>query len=344
MGDGDRGGGRDGVLGERGAADEGGHGIGPEAGDDEEDDEDDENGTDGAVDGNGGFVEGLGPVHGLDGAEVIVKGGDGGEDGEEEERVESAVPRDEDDHELGDEAAHGRHTGHRDEGEGEGGGEKRGALREAGEMMDFEAREAAFQNGEDDEGGEGSEEVADEVDGDGDLAGLGIIVEGHDASGQDGGGADDGDENESGMADAGVAEHALEIALGNGGEVAEEEGCNRADGQNRNPDGGGGLAIEEAEDDAHEDDESARLGTDGEEGGDGIGRAFIDVGRPALEGDHGDLETDAGDDEEQAKGDASGHAVMMKPHPDKIEARAASQAGNVGDAHDEKGGGESARG
>jgi len=41
--------------------------------------------------------------------------------------------------------------------------------------------------------------------------------------------------------------------------------------------------IEDAEDDAHEDDESARLGSDGEEGGDRVRRAFVDVGRPTVE-------------------------------------------------------------
>jgi len=112
--------------------------LGPEAGAEEEDDEGDEDAAGDAVEADGGFVEGLGPVHGFDGAEVVVEGGDGGEDDEGEEEVESAVPCDEDDEELGDEAAEGRHAGHGDEGEGEGGGEERGALGEAGEVVDFE--------------------------------------------------------------------------------------------------------------------------------------------------------------------------------------------------------------
>src|ERR1019366_8550690 len=102
------------------------------------------------------------------------EGGDGGEDGEAEQGVESAVPGDEDDEELGDKAAKGRHAGQGDEREGEGGGEQRGALGESGQVMNFESGQAAFEDGEDDEGGEGGEEVADEINGDGNLSVGGV--------------------------------------------------------------------------------------------------------------------------------------------------------------------------
>src|ERR1019366_334575 len=82
---------------EEGAVDAGVHGLRPEAGADEKDDEENEDAVGDAVEADGGFVQRFGPVHGFDRAEVIVEGGDGGEDDKAEEGVESPVPGDEDD-------------------------------------------------------------------------------------------------------------------------------------------------------------------------------------------------------------------------------------------------------
>ena len=110
---------------EIGAVDEDGDGLGPEAGDDEENDKGDEDAAGDAVEADGRFVERLGPIHRLDRPEIIIEGGDGGEDDEAEQGVESAVPGDKDDEGLGDEATERRYAGERDEREGEGGGEER---------------------------------------------------------------------------------------------------------------------------------------------------------------------------------------------------------------------------
>ena len=155
--EGDGCGGRGAFLSEVGAVDERGHGLRPEAGDDEEDDEANEDAAGGAVEADGRFVERFGPVHGFDRAEVIVEGGNGGEDDEAEEEVESPMPGNKDDKELGDEAAQGWYASQGDEREGEGGGEQRGALGESGQVMNFESGQAALKDGEDDEGGEGGE-------------------------------------------------------------------------------------------------------------------------------------------------------------------------------------------
>ena len=66
-----RGASRDG--GQAGIVDQRGHGIGPEAGADEQDDQDDEHAAGDAVEADGRVVERLGPVHGLDRAEVIIE-------------------------------------------------------------------------------------------------------------------------------------------------------------------------------------------------------------------------------------------------------------------------------
>jgi len=63
-----------------------------------------------------------------------------------------------------------------------------------------------------------------------------------------------------------------------------------------------------------------------------------------VEGDHGDFEADAGEDEEEAEGDAGveGGTVGVIVIPEEVEAGVAGEAEDVGDAHDEEGGGESA--
>ena len=111
----------------------------------------------------------------------------------------------------------------RDQREREGGGEQRRALGEPGEMMDFQSGQAALQHGEDDEAGEGREQVGDEIDADRDLAGGDVGCCGRGAGRAASRRADDGDEDEAAVADAGVAEQPLEVALRDGGEVAEQQ-------------------------------------------------------------------------------------------------------------------------
>ena len=98
-----------------------------------------------------------------------------------------------------------------------------------------------------------------------------------------------------------------------------------------------------AEHDAQEDDQSARLGADGEERGDRIRRAFVDVGRPDMERDHGNLEADADEHEDQAESGRDRHAAEVKLVDEHVEAGRAHDAEDVGHAHDEEGGGEPAQ-
>ena len=58
---------------------------------------------------------------------------------------------------------------------------------------------------------------------------------------------------------------------------------------------------EERVEHADEDDEAGGLGADGEEGGDGRGRALIDIGHPDLERRGGDLEAESGEEEDDAE-------------------------------------------
>ena len=101
-------------------------------------------------------------------------------------------------------------------------------------MMDLQPGQARPQQREHDEAGEGGQQVGDEVDADGDLARVEVApCEGRADGRQRGRRADDGDEDEAAVADAGIAEQALEVALRDGGEVAQQQREDRADGQQR---------------------------------------------------------------------------------------------------------------
>ncbi len=155
-------------------------------------------------------------------------------------------------------------------------------------------------------------------------------------------GADDGDEDETGVADAGIAQEPLQIALGNGGEIAEKEGKNGGDAQDRHPNVGAVGGAKDAQDDAHENDEAPGLGTHGKKAVMELGRAFVDVGGPRCgRGTIAILKPMADEDEEQAEGDA-GPQVNLKFEGDGIETGGAGESENVGNAHDQKGGGEAA--
>ena len=212
-------------------------------------------------------------------------------------------------------------------------------------MMDFQTGKPALQHRQNDERSEGGEKVADEIHRDGDLSGGRIVEGAWKQRTTDGNGcSDDRDQHETGMADAGIAQHALEIALGNGGEIAEQQRRHGANAEERNPDGGGGGKIEDAQDHAHQDDESPRLRSHGKKRGDRIRRPFVNIRRPTVKGYHRDLETDASEDHEEAKVHAGRHRLFQEVvvSPEEVEAGGAGETEDVGDAHDEKRGGKRA--
>ena len=90
------------------------------------------------------------------------------------------------------------------------------------------------------------------------------------------------------MGDGGVGQHALDVLLAESGEIADGHGEDRDDPQQRRP--------ERAEmgkhliDDAQEQGEGGGFGCGGEQGDDRRGRAFVDIGRPDVEGRGGDFE------------------------------------------------------
>ena len=135
------------------------------------------------------------------------------------------------------------------------------------------------------------------------------------------------------MGDGAVGEHALDVALRDGDEVADGHGGGREAGEEQPP-----IDVERAEggvEDAEDDGEPGRLAGDGEERGDGRGRAFVDVGDPHLEGDGGDLEAEARHHEHHAQQEdrrAEGLAAAGHLLGDGREVRGAGEAEGQGHA------------
>jgi len=101
------------------------------------------------------------------------------------------------------------------------------------------------------------------------------------------------------MRDRGISHQAFDVALANGGDGAKEHRGHRQKGDDLAPIGG--YVAERVMHDAREQPHRGHLGRGGEEGRDGRGRAFVDVGRPHVEGRGGHLERQPGDDEDQTE-------------------------------------------
>ena len=102
----------------------------------------------------------------------------------------------------------------------------------------------------------------------------------------------------AGLGDGRVGQQALDVALGQRQGVAERHGEDGNDRDQRAP-----IALhvgEHGQQHAHQHGETSRLGGDRNQGGDGRGRALVDVGRPEVERHHRDFEAEADQHQQQA--------------------------------------------
>ena len=191
---------------------------------------------------------------------------------------------------------------------------------------------SSTQLGDDGEGAEFHQRVAEEIEEDrgvgGRSAGVGVALEIGDRG--------EGDQDVAGVSDGAVGQHALDVGLDERAEVADEH---REDGENPEcpePEmSGGGNGGE----DAQQQREGGRFGAGGEQRGDRSGSAFVDVGRPELEGGGGDFEAEADQDQGEAEFEEIAGAVGVGH---QREIRGAGDAVDQGDAVEEEGGGERA--
>ena len=184
-------------------------------------------------------------------------------------------------------------------------------------------------DGHDEEGKQGHEQIGGEVEDDG-GAGEGCA---------DG---DDAEEEVAGVADAGVGEEAFEVGLREGGEVAEDHGGSGDHGEKRKDFFLQGGDNEEGLDDAEEDDEAGGFRGDGEEGGDRSGRALVDVRNPELERGGRDFEAE-GDEDETETEEQRGCGRLVEGREffrDGGEVELSGHAIDPRDAVDEEAGGE----
>ena len=124
-------------------------------------------------------------------------------------------------------------------------------------------------------------------------------VKDHGASGEDIADGGEAHEEVAGMGDTGVTQESLEIRLRNSGEVAEDQGK-----QGQKNEGEEQLVLEgrdgeEGLEDPDQNKEAGGLGCHGEVGGDGRGRALINIGHPELERRGGDFESESDEDERE---------------------------------------------
>ena len=152
--------------------------------------------------------------------------------------------------------------------------------------------------------------------------------------------AGEGGEQIAGVGDGRVGQHALHVLLAKGGEVADGHGEDGDDPEQRRPE-----RVEIGEhlvDDAQEQREGGGFGRGGEQRDDGRGRAFVDVGRPDVEGRGGDFEENA-DEHERQRGDDQGLILRGgRELRDLVDLRGSGGAEDERDAVEQKCGGEGA--
>ena len=105
---------------------------------------------------------------------------------------------------------------------------------------------------------------------------------------------DDADQRVAHVGDAGVGEHALEVALDDGHEVAERLRGDGDDREQQRPSAASGPGGQVDAASRRQDHQRGALGHHREEGGDRRRRALVDVGRPGVEREQGQLEAEAG--------------------------------------------------
>ena len=127
----------------------------------------------------------------------------------------------------------------------------------------------------------------------------------------------------------------LDVALGQGDQVAGGHGQHRQDGQHLEP-GEGQLGLHE-QGEAHQDREARRLDGRRHEAGDIGRRTVVDVGRPHVERYHGDLETEAHQHQGRAEVDQPEVGAADRQHlVDLGEGRAAGKTVDQRHAHEQE--------
>ncbi len=144
----------------------------------------------------------------------------------------------------------------------------------------------------------------------------------------------------AGVGDGRVGQHALDVLLAERGKIADRHGEDGDDPEQWRPDGA--EMGEHLVDHAEEQSKGGSFGRGREQGDDGRGRAFVDVGRPDVERRGGNLEENA--DQHERQGSENERLVLRDGGEarDLIDLRGAGSAKDEGNAVKQKRGGKRA--
>ena len=152
--------------------------------------------------------------------------------------------------------------------------------------------------------------------------------------------AGEGGQQIAGMGDGRIGQHALHVLLAKGGEVADGHGEDGDDPEQRRPERT--QIGEHFVDDAQKQCEGGGFGRGGKQRNNGRRRAFVDVGRPDVEGRGGDFEENA-DQHERQRGDDQGLVLRGgRQVRDLVDLRGSGSAEDERDAVEQECGGEGA--
>ena len=126
------------------------------------------------------------------------------------------------------------------------------------------------------------------------------------------------------VGDGAVGHQALDVLLPDRGDGAQKHGEHREKREDLGP--VAHRIAEGIEEDAGNERHRGHLGGAGEEGRHRRRRAFIDIGRPHVEGHGGDLEGEPGEDEDEAEEEADRHAAILHRGDQHVKAGGAGEA------------------
>ena len=285
----------------------------------------------------GASAPGLGEEHQHDHPHVEERGDDAAQDGGDDDRPGAGGERHREDRPLADEPGRQRDAGHREQEEREDAGHHRRLLAEPRPPRQVGLLAAGVaDHGDDGEGTERREAVADEVEQD--------RLQRRDLADRQVGAALDAEhtgQQEARVGHRGVGEHPLDVGLGDREDRADDHGEDGDHPHHRLP--APAVGAEGDVEETHQGAEGRHLRRRRHEGGDGGGGALVGVGRPALERRGTDLEEQA--DGQHAHADQQQRAVaevVADRLVDGGELHRAGEAVDQGDAVEEEAGREGA--
>ncbi len=239
-------------------------------------------------------------VHELDDAQV-VEGADDGEENADQGQPPEIDPHDGFEHQqLGHEADGGGYAGHGEHDEGHHGRVPGVSAVEPFEVVQIFGVEAlAADNQQQTEGARRHGGVDDGVE-----HGRGIALS---AAGQE------AEKDEADVGDGGVGQHALDIALGDGDQIAQAHGQEGEDDEHALP--VRVQPVQPVHQQPNREGKGGDLGGAAQEEGHGGGGALIDVRHPHVEGYGAELEPDADDQKDEPEYQYSVLCALLRRGP-----------------------------